>query len=323
MAENLGGSTQKQGVINKCPNCGGSLKAFASNCEYCEHELSGIGANATVSDLVARFAEVESELSASGMTGSKLEKELQARRARIIRDFPVPNAREDLLSLIYYIRPKIDATFKADANAEDWRVKMKEVLSLAKNAYRGDAKTRAEFEVIEQSLNTTMTGALQNKAKRFPLLTLGLVGVATLIAIGLGSTQYEKRQIQQCEAQYIEGAATETKRLEEIVTAIATKQKDKQFEDARSMLNGVNWTYQQSCMVDAAKREKLAWEAKRQALLEQTQQLEQAERGRVSQEAEREAAEKRADEAKKTAEELARRAKEMSGIRKANTNKEW
>ena len=41
---------QKQGLINKCPSCGGALKAFVSSCELCGHELAGVAANKTITE---------------------------------------------------------------------------------------------------------------------------------------------------------------------------------------------------------------------------------------------------------------------------------
>jgi uncharacterized protein (DUF983 family) len=41
------------GVVKKCPSCGGVLKAFASSCELCGHELADVGANRTISSLSA------------------------------------------------------------------------------------------------------------------------------------------------------------------------------------------------------------------------------------------------------------------------------
>ena len=184
-------ANQKQGVINKCPSCGGVLKAFASSCELCGHELSGIAANRTISDLVARFDEIEADVSRAGLQGSARDKEVVARKCRVIRDFAIPNSREDLQSLIFFIHPKIQDNVKPDPNADDWRVKFKEVMTLAKNAYRGDAKTRAEFEEIERSLNITVSGALQTRAKRYPLVAAGVALVVVLAAVGLGYAQYE------------------------------------------------------------------------------------------------------------------------------------
>lgn len=294
---------QKRGIINKCPACGGPLTAFAARCDMCGHELAGVSANRVVTDLAQKFSDIEASLAASGLSGKKLEAELIARRARLIRDFPIPNAREDLQSLIYFIHPKIQDNIKPDPNAEDWRVKFKEVLNLAKNAYRGDAKTREEFEEIERSLNISLTGVLQNRAKRSPLIAAGVGLVAVLAVAGIIGTQWEGWKLRRCEEKYAQGAATEKIRLEGISAAATTKLQAKDYTGAQATLNDLRWEYQETCKSDDTARQKSAWEAKRlelvamvkkaeDAVLEQQRETAQREADQQRLEAERQAAQK-------------------------------
>ena len=277
MTENERSSTdQKQGVINKCPNCGGLLKAFASRCELCGHELAGISASKTVTDLVQGFNAIEAALDAAGLQGSKREKELVARKGRLIRDFPVPNAREDLQSLIYFIHPKIQDNVKPDANAEDWRVKFQEVLNLAKNAYRGDAKTRAEFEAIERSLNVSVSGVLKTRAKRSPLIFIGLVVVAILCVAGFASTWVDGWKTKQCEEKYASGAVAEKARLEGVAAAAQAKLQANDYAGARAALDALLWQYQADCKSDEQAKDKAAWEEKRLELQAQVEKAEKA-----------------------------------------------
>lgn len=55
-----------------------------------------------MTDLVQRFNGIEAALDAAGLQGSKRQKELIARRGRLIRDFPIPNAREDLQADLFH-----------------------------------------------------------------------------------------------------------------------------------------------------------------------------------------------------------------------------
>lgn len=322
-AENENSINQKQGVINKCPSCGGALKAFASRCELCGHELAGVGANRTITDLVEKFGEIESELAKAGVTGSKLEKELVARKARVIRDFPIPNAREDLQSLIYFIHPKIQDNVKPDPNAEDWRVKFREVLNLAKNAYKSDAKTRAEFEEIERSLNVTLSGALQTRAKRSPLVAAGVVAVGLLSVGGLASTQVDAWKLKQCEEKYAQGAATEKARLDGIFAAATAKGQEKKYSDALTAANGLRWEYQEACKSDSAAQEKAAWEEKRKEVIALIQKQEGADRAEQQAKTQREDDERRAVAERDQADKLAAKAQETAVARKAAISKEW
>lgn len=292
---------QKQGVINKCPACGGQLPAFASRCELCGHELAGVSASRVVTDLVQKFSDIESSLAATGLSGSKLEKELIARRSRVIRDFPIPNARNDLQSLIYFIHPKIQDNIKPDPNVEDWRVKFKEVLNLAKNAYKGDAKARQEFEEIERSLNVSLSGVLQNRAKRSPLIAAGVGLVALLVVAGVLSTQWDSWQIRQCEEKYAQGAAVEKSRLEGISTTAKTKLQAKDYAGAIAALNDLHWDFNTTCKDDDTAQQKTAWENKRQELVAVVKKAENAVLEEQQAAAQREAEQKRLAEEQEAA----------------------
>ncbi len=314
---------QKQGVINKCPSCGGPLKAFVSRCELCGHELAGVGANRTISDLVERFNEIERELAAAGIQGSKLEKELIARKGRVIRDFPIPNAREDLQSLLHFIHPKIQDNIKPDANAEDWRVKFIEVMSLAKNAYKGDAQTRQTFEEMERSLNVTLSGALQSKAKRSPVLALTLVTVAVLAIAGVVGIQMEKKKAAECEERYVQGAATEKARLDGIMAAASTKQLEKKYPEALTALNGLQWNYRESCRTEDAAREDATWQAKRKELVARVQQAQSDETGKQQDAQKREDETKRAAAEQELAGKLDNKAQQKTAASRTSMSKEW
>lgn len=306
MTENNRSNTdQMQGVINKCPNCGGALKAFVSRCDLCGHELSGVSASKTVTDLVEKFNGIEAALDAAGLHGSKRIKELVSRKGQVIRDFPIPNSREELQSLIYFIRPKIQGDIKSDPNAEDWRVKFQEVFNLAKNAYKGDAKMRSEFEEIERSLNFSVSGVLKSRAKRFPLVAAGVVGVAILCVIGFASTQVDDWKLKQCEEKYAKGALTEKARLETISVAVTAKLQANDYAAAQAGLNGLRWEYQETCKTDEAQKEKAAWEAQRQELQGRIQSAENAVAEKQREAVQREADQQRAEAAREAAQKQA------------------
>lgn len=145
-------NTQKKGSIHKCPSCGAQLGAFVSSCVACGHEFTDVDANRSITALVERFEEIEREVDEKGIKGKNRLTAILEKKARVIRDFPVPNSREDLQQLMFFIQPKIVNSVQPDPNIEDWRVKFIEVLNRAKNAYRGDAAALSEFDRIEKSI---------------------------------------------------------------------------------------------------------------------------------------------------------------------------
>jgi hypothetical protein len=323
VSDNDSSINQKQGVINKCPNCGGTLKAFATRCELCGYELAGVGANKTISNLVSSFSAIEAELAAAGLSGSKLERELAVRKGRVIREFVIPNTRDDLQSLIYYIHPKIQNNIKPDPNSEDWRVKFKEVLNLAKIAYKGDAKTREEFDQIEKSLNISLSNVLETRAKRSPFMAIGVALVVILVIVGIAGTQYDNWKLKQCQDRYAQGVPKEKARLDGIVAEANAKLQAKRFTDALAVLNNLHWDYQDACNSEDAKRSKSDWEGKRQSLTVLIQKAQADDSSQQNELAQRAAEEKRAVEERAESARLADQAKKMSDAHKAAVDREW
>src|SRR5208282_6040907 len=120
---------QKQGSIKKCPACGAPLGAFVTSCESCGHEISDISANSTITGLVAKFGEIERNSEEKGLVQKSLEKAINEKKGRVIRDLAIPNSREDIKELLYYIQPKLKDSVKPDPNIEEWRAKFVEVLN--------------------------------------------------------------------------------------------------------------------------------------------------------------------------------------------------
>ncbi len=189
---------QKQGSIKTCPACGEPLGAFVSSCKACGHEFSDIEANRSITALVGQFEEIEKSVDEKGLMQKSREKAILEKKARAIRNFPIPNSREDLQQLIFFIQPKIVDSAKPDPNLEDWRVKFSEVLNRAKHAYKGDTKALAEFERIEKSLNITFTGGLPNMIMRNPLIAVVLVAILASGIFVLVNSQSEKNKLAQC-----------------------------------------------------------------------------------------------------------------------------
>lgn len=72
------------GVIYKCPNCGETLNSFTSQCPACGYELRGTTASNSVKELYRNIQAAKSD----------------SEVVRLIKVFPVPNSREDILEFM-------------------------------------------------------------------------------------------------------------------------------------------------------------------------------------------------------------------------------
>ncbi len=295
---------------------------MATKCEACGTEIQAEAANKSVLSLADRFKAIEAELTESGLTGSKLDAEIKSRRSREIRDFPVPNGRADLLSLLHYIAPRLDGA-NADPNIEDWRAKFREVTSLAKNSFKNDAKARTEVEEIERSAQVSMAGELKNRAKRSPVIAVVVAVVILAVLGGLVSVQMQKRSHAQCEEKYEQDATNEANRLNGIFAKASNELKAGAYAEALASSSALRWNLLPSCKQDAATAMASQWEQKRNDLVN----LVNAEEAKVA--AQKKAADDKSAAIEKAAaekaarEEAAAASKAATSARKAATDKEF
>jgi ribosomal protein L40E len=258
---------QKQGIVKKCPSCGAALGAFATSCTDCGHELSDIEASRTIKALFEKFEAIEKETEADGARNSKRRiQSIQNKRAAAIRDFPVPNAREELQQLIYFIQPKIVESAKAesaDPNIDDWKVKFAEVLGRARNAYKSDPKMLTELDRIESSLKTTVSSTLIVKVKRNPIKTaLASILVVAMVG-GAISEQERKAKLLACEIKHDSAVASEKGRLNLLLANVNKEMLDKNLTIAMAHSAQIKWEYTDECKTEETIQLKTAWDEKR------------------------------------------------------------
>jgi hypothetical protein len=257
---------QRRGSVHKCPSCGAALGAFVSVCGSCGHELLEVDANRSVTALAGRFDEIEREVEAMGYKGKRREDAITEKKGRVIRDFPVPNSRDDLQQLIYYIQPKIVPSVKPDPNLEDWRTKFIEVLNRAKNAYKGDNSVLGELAKMEASVDASLSENLQIKARRNPLFFALLGGAILLGGAALVNKHLESAKADQCEQAYTQSATAEKGRLEKLVSAIEQDVRGKDFAGAQAKLGQVRWELEPSCKVAENAAARTNWQERGQQL---------------------------------------------------------
>jgi len=296
---------QKKGVITKCPSCGAAAAAFASVCASCGHEFAEVDANRTIRALVARFDEIERDVEQQGLGMSRRTQAIIEKKSRVIRDFPIPNAREDLQQLIHFIHPKVVDSVKPDPNIEDWRAKFAEVMSRARSAYQNDATALAGFDGLEKSLNSTLSNDLKIKAKRNPLFVILLAGVAVLGIGWIASAQMEKSRLATCEGAYAQQAGAEKERLEKVEASATQDLQAKQFTQAMAAASHIRWeTEAAGCKASENVAAKTLWDEKRTQLVKLAQQGIDSEAAAKKAEADQQVALKVAEQKKET--ELAR-----------------
>ncbi len=116
------------GEIHKCPNCGELLKSFETNCPICGYELRDV----LNSNAVRNFAE-------------KLTSVVEHHeKISIIRNFPIPNTKEDIWEFMILASTNVDSNLENDLLAA-WQSKVEQAYYKAQMII----KDEKEFENIK------------------------------------------------------------------------------------------------------------------------------------------------------------------------------
>lgn len=94
----------KQGGVIKCPSCGAPVPSMSTVCPECGHEFRNVEAVQSAQRLFESLQAVElrkAEMLKSGnVKPQQIDAQCHNEKLTIIRTFPVPNAKEDLMEML-------------------------------------------------------------------------------------------------------------------------------------------------------------------------------------------------------------------------------
>ena len=97
------------GKLIKCPACGERVQSFVAVCPCCGHELRNVSSTDSVKELMKTLETAKTDSVKAGM----------------IRTFPIPNTREDILEFMILASTNIENSFQMEV-AEAWIVKFEQ-----------------------------------------------------------------------------------------------------------------------------------------------------------------------------------------------------
>ena len=163
--------SQKEGDVRKCPACGSSIQSFATKCSDCGHEFRNTESTHSVQKLADMLNAVQVDTpQASGVMGMFTQGSARIlgnnrasdKRKEIIRNFPIPNTREDLLEFMAMAVPNCKkppllqrGTFEGAERtemADVWKAKCEQIVMKARFSMKNDPATLAEIEHYAKSI---------------------------------------------------------------------------------------------------------------------------------------------------------------------------
>ncbi|KXK40185.1 MAG: hypothetical protein UZ09_BCD002000451 [Bacteroidetes bacterium OLB9] len=243
--------SDKFGEVRKCPSCGAPVESFSATCSNCDYDFRNIDANSSIQLLSNKLEEVITECTNTIRSATDREKEILVRQREIIKNFPIPNTKEDILELLYFIQPKTQSGLSTDKNYSAWKGKFTEVLNRAKVLFEKDPKMMQQITTIESQHNTKGLLHLISKIKEINSTVLGIIIVAIILIIGYFATSYIGNK----------GIEKESQRLELILKDVKVLIQEKKYDEAEVLNNQLYWEYSG---LGSSTKNKENWDAKRE-----------------------------------------------------------
>lgn len=162
--------SDKFGDVRKCPACGAIVSAGMASCKECGYAFTGINSASSLQQLYNELKEADQrdyklKFGIEALLNGELEvqKKKAVAKATIIKNFPVPNAKSDLIELLSGIQSQANPKGRKDymssatiAATEDlglayWFLCVK-CINLAKTSFSKDPAFQIYFERHEELL---------------------------------------------------------------------------------------------------------------------------------------------------------------------------
>jgi len=167
--------SDKFGDVKKCPACGAIVISFSAKCSDCGHEFSNIETNVSIEKLFKLLTEIDNKPKETfGMFQKDkelaYESDLVQKKAEIIKNFPIPNTKNDILEFLICAVPHarkvksgiaslfsskhfgVSDSYKEQEIGKAWKNKCEQIIMKAKFSLKEDKKALEEINVYAQEL---------------------------------------------------------------------------------------------------------------------------------------------------------------------------
>lgn len=159
--------SDKFGDIRKCPSCGAMVESFQTKCADCGYEYTNISCNNSINKLMTMLYDIEASRTsrASGFKKDmfKIRDKIDDRKREVIKNFPIPTTREDILEFLAAAVPNATKkgnffTCREEENighnqfVTTWKAKCEQIIIKAKFAMQNDKPTLEEIKKYAERL---------------------------------------------------------------------------------------------------------------------------------------------------------------------------
>lgn len=189
-----------EGKVHKCPNCGEILNSFSGICPSCGVEIRNVDSNNSVKELSLRLAEIENKRKKSKIpslfkmynpASMVTINEIDEQKINLIKTFPIPNTKEDILEFCILAYSNIDEDsytnqlrYSSKMVSEAWVSKLEQVYEKALLVC-DDIYLKKVDEICQRSKKKIKSSKSiwKNKNKQSIFIVFGAWAVIILILI--------------------------------------------------------------------------------------------------------------------------------------------
>lgn len=196
-----------EGNIHKCPNCGEVLKSFVANCPSCGYELRETKNSISLRDFINKLDEIEklrnTEMDQKIKKNTNSINGITQRTVSLIRNFPIPNTKEDLLEFIILASSNINTKMFSDfygmseeeeAVSDAWKSKFEQAYKKALVMF-GNTTEFKNIQDIYDKTNEKIKKASDSNKKFWIMVTIAnIVGIAVLFILGALNGSFSRNQ---------------------------------------------------------------------------------------------------------------------------------
>ncbi len=152
------------GEIHKCPSCGEVLPSFVGNCPSCGYELRGNVATNSVKELYWELCRTTTEVQKNNM----------------IRNFPIPNSKEDILEFMILASSNILGEDNQDIY-EAWLAKFEQAYQKSVLLFSSET----DFIKIQRIYENCQSNIHSEKQRKFSKVTVDTVVRNIAVCVGM------------------------------------------------------------------------------------------------------------------------------------------
>ena len=224
-----------EGNLHKCPNCGETLESFVTNCPSCGHEIRETKSSTSIREFVAKLEEIEKNRTTTEDVDQLSKTDMQ--KINLIRNFAVPNTKEDLLEFLTLAASNINVTYGSLSESQEaisyaWEAKFEQIYKKAIIILCNNPEIREIkkiYDIKSEKISKKNESVSRNKKVEHTILNAIPI---IYILIGLGAmgwilwTNVSDRQ----------GVKAENARLEQITQEIYQAVESENYNKAHMMI---------------------------------------------------------------------------------------